>query len=256
MSVVKRFIGKVVGPVFQSNSPVDNNTEKRKATYETFDANPVTAAVAGGAAGGTAGDENVMYLPETAFEYHILGTQTITAPSLTTTGLSVSLDLTDNDGLEITEGILSKSRRAFTIGTDNDFFLRVKFKIADVSGTDDCAVGFRKSAAYAANIDDYTDMAVLNVILGDIKIETILNNAATVTTDTTDNWADAETHELKVRVSAAGVVTYQIDGAAPTVIAAFTFDDGDVVIPFFYFLHATTTPGVVELIEWESGFGG
>ena len=50
----------------------------------------------------------------------------------------------------------------------------MKFAIADVSDTDDCAFGFRKVEAYQANIDDYDEMAALNVISGDIKIETIL----------------------------------------------------------------------------------
>lgn len=229
------------------------NQQDRSHTYETFDVNPVCAGIAGGASTGTAGDENVMSLGRNIFEYHILGTQTITAPSLGSAGLDVSLDQTNNDGVEISQGITARGRHAFVVGTDNAFFLRVKFKIADVSGTDDCAVGFRKAEAYQAAIDNYDEMAALNVISGDISIETILNGGATTTTDTTDDWADGETHELRVDVSAAGVVTYQIDGAAPTTTAAFTFDDAEVVVPFFYFLHASDVAGAVELIEWECG---
>lgn len=238
---------------FVPTSRATQNRVDRIHTYETFDVNPVSAGVAGGASTGTTGDENVMHLGTNVLEYHILGTQTITAPSLGSNGLDVSLDQTDDDGVEITHGITARSRHAFTIGTDGPFYFRVKLAIADVSGTDDCLVGFRKTEAYQAAVDDYTDMAALNVISGDINIETILNNAATTTTDTTDNWADGETHTLKVRVSAAGVVTYEIDGAAPTTTAAFTFDDGDVVVPFFYFLHDTDVAGAVELIEWEVG---
>ncbi|MEE8151269.1 MAG: hypothetical protein V3T43_06095 [Nitrosomonadaceae bacterium] len=255
MSVTDRKRSVAVAPGFQSNNRLKEDTLRRLHTYETFDANPVTAGVAGGAATGATGDENVMLLPETQFEYHILGTQTILAPVLTATGLNVSLDQTDNDGVEITQGILAIGRHAYVVGTDGKFFLRVKFKIADVSGTDDCAVGFRKAEAYQAAIDSYDEMAVLNVISGDVNIETILNNAATTTTDTTDNWADAATHTLTVRVSAAGVVTYQFDNAAPTTVAAFTFDDAEVLIPFFYFLHDSDVAGAVELIEWECGLG-
>jgi len=229
------------------------NVENRKHTYETFDANPVVSKLGGGASSGTAGDTNVLLLPETAFEYNILGTQTITAPTLGSLGLDIGLDQTDNDGVQITEGRTGRSRRAYTVGTSNAFFLRVKLNIPDVSGTDDLAIGFRKAEAYQANIDDYDEMAVLNVISGDINIETILNNGATTTTDTTDNWADNATKELKVLVSKTGVVTYQIDGAAPTVTAAFTFDNGEVVVPFLYFLHATDVAGAVQIVEWESG---
>lgn len=230
---------------------VVNRQILHKGTYETFKANPVTAKLGGGAAGGTTGDTNVLVMPQTAFEYHIKGTQTITAPQRTATGLDIGMDQTDDDGVELSQGILAGSKHAYTIGTDGPFHFRVKLKIADVSGTDDCAIGFRKAAAYAANIDDYTDMAALNVISGDIKIETILNNAATTTTDTTDNFADGETHELEVIVTSGGVVTYKIDGVAPTATAAFTFDSGDTVVPFLFFLHTTDVAGAVEIIEWQ-----
>lgn len=231
------------------------NTIDRKHTYETFDHDPVCCSKGGGAATGSTGDENVMLCGRNLFEYHILGTQTILAPSLTTTGLDIGMDQTDNDGVEISQGILSKNKHAYVVGTDGPFFLRVKFKIADVSGTDDCAIGFRKAEAYQANLDDYDEMAVLNVISGNINIETILNNAATTTTDTTDNWADNETHELKVKVDKDGAVTYELDGAAPATVAAFSFDADEVVIPFFYFLHASDVAGAVEITEWECGIG-
>jgi hypothetical protein len=164
------------------------------------------------------------------------------------------MDQTANDGLELNHGIFSSQIPAFIIGTNPAFFLRARFSIEDVSGTDDCAVGFRKVEANQANIDDYADMAVLNVISGDIKIETILAGAATVTTDTTDNWADLATHELVIYVSATGVVTYTIDGVAPTVTAAYTFANGAVVMPFFYFLQDSDIAGAVPLMQWECGY--
>lgn len=223
--------------------------------YEDFQSNGSTSKVGGGAAGGTAGDRNVLILPTTAFEYAILGTQTITSPVITADGLDMgSMDQTANDGLELNHGILSSQRTAFVVGTDPAFFFRVRFSIADVSGTDDCAIGFRKVEANQANIDDYADMAALNVISGNINIETIKGSAATVTTDTTDDWADGATHELKVLVDADGVVTYQIDGQEPTVTADYTFTDGLTVMPFFYFLQDTDLAESVPVMEWECGY--
>jgi hypothetical protein len=102
-----------------------------------------------------------------------------------------------------------------------------------VSGSDICAVGFRKTQAYNATFVNYTDKATLNKIGGNINISTAINDAADVDTDTTEDWADGETHILEVYVSAAGVVTYKIDGEAPGTVAAFTFDATDVVVPFF-----------------------
>lgn len=244
----------VAAAAFVPTSPSLQDRAERSHTYESFDVNPTTGAVAGGPATGAAGDENVMNLGKNIFEYHILGTQTILAPSLGSNGLNIGMDQAADNGVEISQGITSRGRHAFVVGTDKAFFLRVKFRIEDVSGTDDCLVGFRKAEAYQANVDDYDEMAALNVISGDINIETILNNAATTTTDTTDNWADEETHTLQVNVSATGVVTYLIDGVAPTVTAAFTFDDAEVVVPFLYFLHDADVAGAVELLEWECGY--
>jgi len=240
---------------FQYSDAINRRYWDEKYIYENFKQNPVTAKVGGGAAGGTTGDENALLTPQTAFEYHVLGTQTITAPVITASGLNMgSMDQTANDGLELNHGVLSSQVPSFIVGTDAAFFFRVRFSIEDVSGTDDCAIGFRKVEANQANIDDYADMAVLNVISGDINIETIVGGAATTTTDTTDNWADTETHELKVLVSADGVVTYQIDGAAPTTTAAYTFTDGLNVMPFVYFLQDTDIAGAVPIMEWECGY--
>ena len=227
--------------------------------YENWIDNPVATKVAGGASGGTAGDTNVLQTRFNAFEYNIKGTQTITAPSLVSissgvSALNIGMDQTNNDGVELCAGILSSNPQAFITGTDAAFFLRVKFSIGTVLGTDDMAIGFRKAEAYQANLDDYADMAVLNAISGNITIETIVAGAATVSTDTTDNWADGETHELKVLVDSDGVTTYQIDGQAPTVTAAFTFTAGSVVVPFIFFLHAAGLAGQVNIKEYECGF--
>ena len=122
-------------------------------------------------------------------------------------------------------------------------------KIVDVSDFDVACVGFRKQAAYTAAIQadgelitDYTDIACLNVNLGNIDTNTRINSATGTATDTSDNWADDATKTLSVLVSAAGVVTFQIDGAAPTTNTnTLTFDDGDVVIPFMAFTVAATS---------------
>ena len=213
------------------------------------------AKAGAGAATGTAADINLINVNGLEWCYVILGTQTIVGPTATATGLSISLDQTDDDGIELRPMILANSANPdrFVVGTDPAFYASLKFKIADVSGTDDCIFGFRKLEADQAAVDDYDEMAGLNVISGNITIETILNAGATTSTDTTDNWADAATHTLKVMVSAAGVVTYEIDALPPTATAAFTFDDGEVLVPFLFFLHSSDVAGAVELIELEIG---
>jgi hypothetical protein len=219
-------------------------------TQENFVQGPMCQVRGGGAATGTAGDENQMNMGLNLFEYHILGTQTIVAPVPDALGLNVGLDQTENDGAEFTMGIDAGAKHAFTVGTTPAFYAKASFKIPNVSGTDDFAFGFRKAEVYQANLDDYDEAACLNVISGDIKIETILNGGGTTTTDTTDNWADNESHSLEVYVSLAGAVTYKIDGAAPTTTAAFSFDATEVVVPFFYYLHAAAP--VAGAIIWKS----
>ena len=231
------------------------NKNSSTITYETFNNPPLaaTAASGGGAATGATGDENLLSVGINTFHYHILGTQTILSPVQNASGLDIGMDQTADDGVEITQGVTSASKHAYTVGTDAAFYFKVKLNIADVSGTDDCAVGFRKAEAYQANIDDYDEMACLNVIAGDINIETILNGGATDTTDTTEDVTDGTDVTLTVYVSGNGVVTFEVDNKAPTTTATFTFDDGEVVIPFLYFLNDTDLAGAVVVKEWECG---
>jgi hypothetical protein len=221
---------------------------------------PIASAKSGAAAAGTYGAENVVNTGMTLMEMHVNGgttaaAQTIVCPQLAATGLDVELDGTDNDGAEYCWGILAQNKAVFTVGTDPAFYARIKFEIDDVSDFDDCAFGFRKAEAYQALIDNYDEMAAFNIISGVVYLETIINGAATVTTDTTEpDWADGGVHELEVRVSAAGVVTFLYDGAVPTVTKAFTFDDGESVTPFFYFLHAASAATGLIFMEFECGY--
>jgi hypothetical protein len=175
------------------------------------------------------------------------------APDMDTGGLDIGADQTDNDGAELVGGLGGASGKPFIIGTDPAFYFCITLTISDVSGTDDLHAGFRRASAGNATFDNYTDLATIGAISGDIYIETILNNAATTSTDTTDNWADAATKKLCTYVSAAGAVTYKIDGAAPTTTAAFTFDDGDPVIPFIHYLQASDLTDVT-VTTWEVGY--
>ena len=225
---------------------------------------------------GTAGDVNIRVGDRNCFEQHVLGTQTILGPVRTSSGLNITQDLTADDGIEYTLGneqpantvisnLAGATRGTFVVGTDPNFYFALKFTLADVSGTDDCAAGWRKAEAYQANIDDYDEAAWLNVIAGAIKIETILNNAATTTTDTTNTWTNTQTKTLMVIVDSdgslsndgtRGKVYFNIDGVKPTAEAAsrYKFDVGEIVIPFFFFLNDTNIAEATTLKQWQSGF--
>ena len=234
-------------------------------TYCLFEDEPIlqsygedTVLTYGGLPVGETGEENVMMFPNASFFYHIIGAaQTELGPVLRAGGLDISMDDTDDEGVEICPNILGKaatggSRQAFTIDTDV-FYLKVKIYVTDVTGTDDLCVGFRKAAAFNGDVNAYTDYAMLRLNAGAIYIEDELNNAAAGSEDTTDTLADTTAVELGVFVDVTGAVTYTIDGVAPSVTQAFTFDTTDVVVPFIFFLHAADVAELTYLQSWECG---
>ena len=199
---------------------------------------------------GTAGDTTLHQYAD-GFEctlYPIVA-QDNDAPAMTTTGADYGYEQDDDDGIEWRmSDNTCKGREGidrFTVGRQA-FSAELELSIEDVTGTDDCAFGFAKVEAHQAAIDNRDEMAVFNIISGVVNLETILNGGGTTTTDTTlDDWGDNEIHSLKVSVDKAGAVTYKYDGAAPTVVAAFSFDIGEVVTPSFYLLQAAHLSGAV-----------
>lgn len=232
-----------------------------------------SGAANAGAPTGTAGDINNLVFRNGHLQNHVIGTQTILGPVRTASGLNISQDLTDNDGIEYTQGCeqpantiiaatAGSSRGTFKVGTDAPFYFRLKMLITDVSGADALFMGFRKAEIYQAAEDDYDEMAAIGNVSGTIKINTILNNAATSSTSTTQSWADAATKTLLVAVDSDGslygqprAVYYEIDGAVPTALptAVFKFDADELVIPFVYLRHDADVAEATTLVEWESG---
>ena len=226
----------------------------QRYTYETFDQRPLQIDDGGfGTPTGTKSDINILRQEKNGFEWYVIATQTtVLFPWTAAAGLDLELDDTANDGLEITQGIGAQSRMRFTSKTDAMFF-KVELKLTDVSEISELAVGFRVAAAYDQALDDYTDMAAFNIQAGTVNLETILNNGGTTTTDTTETWADAAQKTLKVSVWADGTVHYEIAGSAPSTVAAFTFDTGDVLIPFVHLLAGSTSHDSVTMTLWEAG---
>jgi hypothetical protein len=213
----------------------------------------------GGAAAGATGDENILNFGEgVILEQHILGAgQSIIVPQLTAVGLDFGLDQADNEGMELCGGIVAANALSFTAQTD-DPYIEVTVKLADASGVDPFYVGFRKQEAYQAAIGSYTDYFVLGVEgtsdPNKIQFQTNLNSGGASTTDSTDTWADAAQKTIRVNVSAAGVATGLIDGGSPTTEpSTFTFDSGDVLTPFIYFLNGTDVGGAVEVSSIKIG---
>jgi pectin methylesterase-like acyl-CoA thioesterase len=231
-------------------------------TYLTFKSSPLltTAATTAGAATGATGAVNLMQLQGgEIMEQFILGAgQTIIGPRMSTTGLLTSLDLTASEGAEYNFGVNATNKHAYTIGTSPAFFIELSVNAADVGGLDPFMVGFRKQQANDATLSNYTDFVSIGArattAADVIVLQTQLNTGGVVITNTTDAWTDGQTKVFRVNVSSAGVVTYTINGAAPTVTAAFTFDSGDVVMPFIRHLFGAATPGAINWISLKIGY--
>lgn len=235
----------------QVKGPVDFET-----TYCLFGSNPVGSKItgsAGGAVGGTTGDENAMAVDGTNFEYHILGAgQTITAPSITANGLDLRLDAIDDEGMELGEGITARSKSAFTIGTDA-FYLKVKVYVTDVNDFDILACGFRLAEAYQSDIYAYNTYAGINVNNGVVNGIDELNGASAHETDMEEDMRDGVAFTMEVRIDAAKAVTQYIDGTAVTTPLAFSWTDTDTVVPFFHILGDASAAGEVAIQLWECG---
>lgn len=232
----------------------------KSGTNITFTQSPLLQSNAntGAAPIGTDTGVNLMICQDgEIMESYNIGTQTIIAPRMTTSGLLVSLDLTDNEGAEYNWGARANAKHIYTIGTSPAFYLEWRFTLADVTGCDPVGIGFRKVEANNSTLASYTDFAWIGVSESDttavISLKTRLNSGAVTTTNTTDAWTDGQTHTLKVLVDGSGAVTYTIDGLAPTATAAFTFDSADTVMPFFHGLHGTTTPGAWNWVYCKAG---
>lgn len=227
-----------------------------------FNANPLgqLSGQAGALMTGATGTVNDLVFQEGMMmqNFMIGAGQTKIIPIMEADGLDIALDLTATEGQEMNFGVLASNKHAYTIGTSAAFFFEARFKVADVSGCEPLIMGFRKQEANNGTFTSYTDYATIGIITSQnadlITLATQLNGGAITYTNTTDAWTDGQTHTLRVNVSAAGVVTYLIDGAAPSAVAAYTFDNADVVMPYIHLVHAAVAPGKIHLISLACGF--
>lgn len=229
----------------------------------TFYASPIvqSAATTGAAPSGATGDVNLVSCREgVIMEEFVLGAgQTILAPRMNANGLRISGDLTAGEGYEYNFGAArTNSRHAFTIGTSAAFMFELRFRINDMDGAAPYVFGFRKSEANNATYGSYTDYCGIGMNAATSPTKVLLydelNGGGVTITNTTDDWGgDGTTNTLQVLVSAAGAVSYTLNGAALSVGHAFTFDNGDVVVPYIRIEHSAS-PTEVDLVSMKIGY--
>lgn len=241
-----------------------------KVVAENFDAYASTAQVSILTATGltratTANLLHLLWSPGgNIFAYANLGTQTL-APVITADGLDISADQSDDEGIELFSNFAGASGRPFIVGLDPAFYFKATVNIADVSGTDTFLVGFRRAEVNNGTLANYSDYCGVgfnsSASPAAIKLIAEVNGSApsNFPVDTTQTVADGIDLNVKVLVSAAGAVTFQLSTgssslAAPTVTEAMTLDTGDPVIPFIHMLNTADIAGAVAIKNWEVGY--
>jgi len=195
-----------------------------------------------------------------------VGANTVDEPPGHANGVEYSMTDTDNIGCQWTVGPFLagglEGKSIFTVGSTAlpkpAFYFKVHMDLTDVSGTDDCHVGFRlQSDAVETTGVAYTDFASLNIDAGNVLYETNINNGGATSADSGANAGDAGAvdggfHWYEVRVSKAGLVSFYMDGAQLTTNdPSVTFDAADIVTPWFYFRNAATlTDCIIDEVEF------
>lgn len=115
-------------------------------------------------------------------------------------------------------------------------------------------IGFRKVAANNATLSAYTDFAAIGSIANKFESQTQIATGGVVTTDSTQVALDATMFQLTVNVDNKGNVTYLINGKAPTVTAAYQFQNNITVMPFLRIIQNATTTATASCNYFECGF--
>ena len=236
--------------------------DRTKTLTEDFDTNGVRDFTVLGIGGAAFATTTALVHHGYSAEGYIYGVANIgvqtTPPVAVAAGLDIQGVATGSIGTEIFTNFLGASGRPFIIGKDADFFFRTSITVADISGAAVLLAGFRKAGINNVTYTSYADYAAIGTIAGGVATGAINiateNDGSGSPTDTTDTWADGATKTFEVRVSASGVVTFLINGVAPTVPASQTFDSGDAVIPFVHFIQHADIAGAVTIGRWEVGY--
>jgi hypothetical protein len=225
------------------------------AVIEFFDRPIAFQDPLGAAPTGTADTLGWQISPYTSLNRTNIGTQTIVAPVLDATGLLLDQDDTAGDGSHTSSSQQTVGGQQFIVGK-TAFMVMARVVAADWTDTQ-FMVGFRLKAAYAADYNNYTDLAAIGGAAADgdsVTTQGILNNAATVATDTTVNFVDGASALLVVKVALNGAVTCQVNGATYPVYSAGTtplvFDAGDVMIPFYQHVNIGSGNPAVSISEF------
>jgi len=197
------------------------------------------------------------------FDWYVnpIGTHTLLTPIVSTGGLSPMLDVTSQEGIELSAPNLTQNSKQFVVGkTEASFYGRINIGAA-VAATSfkSLSFGFRKKAAYAVDQTAYEAASVATACLG-VPLDTgaapvwntitgpgtagALTNTSTTVTATVSVAAD-----FLITVDINGVTKFYLNGVDRTPAAGYTFTAGLNLMPFISFRHgaaADAAPLVVQ----------
>lgn len=252
----KRELYRVLFDLF-SNDPA--------AQYDFFDAALVASATypTTGAAITTT-DNVVMAAASGVNTWYInpIGAHTLLTPLVTTAGLTPYLDVTTQEGIELSPSNLTQAPKEFIVGkTAASFYARVTF--GGIAATDwkTLSVGFRKKAAYAVDQTAYEAASVATACLGvplDTGVAPVINiitgpgsAGALTNTSTVVSPGAASSHDLLITVDTAGVARFYVNGINKTglLAATYTFTAGLHLMPFISFRHGAGTAAAPAIVQ-------
>ena len=252
-------------PLYGQNKTGDKLDAMMDKKYN-YKLHGIPLAISGNAAqkllDGTDDDRFIHYHHSGLVVYgNYVGANTVDVPPGNSLGVEYSMTDTDDIGCQWTVGPYLagglEGYDIFTVGSSAKpkpgFYFKVHMNLSDVSGTDDCHVGFRiQNDAVETTGVAYTDFCSLNIDAGTVKIEDRLNSDTATSVNSEGTWADDEWHWVEVRVSSAGLVSYFLDGVQLTTNdPSLTLDAGDIFTPWFYFRNASDTCDcVIDEVEF------
>ena len=203
---------------------------------------------------GTADTLGLQFSPYAVMNRTNIGTQTVKAPTLTTTGLSIVQDSTAGEGSHTSALQSVNCPQQFVVGKGS---CSVSARVLASDWTKaHIIIGFRTKEVYTADYNDYTDLAAIGTRAsgaGDVVATLgILAAAATVeTVSSTVIAVDTASVELVVKVDGNGYVTATAKGKSFPIYSAGTtqlkFAADTILIPFYQLVNVGSAANGVEL---------
>jgi hypothetical protein len=241
----------------QNAIDVPTNAINPQLTNLSFKSNPVMSAQTGGVAAVTINTTNQWSVGNGyIFECYNNTVATNIGPIITSTGLNIDhIGSAASKIIEITRGVTAGSPDSFVAGTSAAFYVQATFNINTLADVTDLFIGFRKAQAYQnTGLTTYTDYATIGVhsTAGEIQLQTQIASGGNTVTDTTQAILAATNFTIRVNVSSAGVVTYLLNGAAPTTVAAYTLA-ANTVVPFIWYATPAGGHAEVDIVNYQCG---